>query len=262
MIADLDSSAAASTAPLLNAAGILQVAPGAGYPGLTRRAAGTGPGEPQRFVPAGDEERTYVRLLAPDSELAGPMIAAARGARTVAIEREATAAGTALGDALLRSARAAGLRPVTSSRSAGAVIYAGEDAETAAGVFDSVHAANPGARLIGGDALARAGLAEQLDRGARRRLSLISHAPAVSPAFARRFRTRFDRAPGPYAAVGYEAMALILDGIRRAGDRANIRPVLNQTVLASRRTRTLLGDYRIDPAGDTTRRATQLLPAG
>ena len=49
--------------------------------------------------------------------------------------------------------------------------------------------------------------------------------PPAGRDFARRFRAEYGRAPGRYAAYGYEAMALILDSIDRAsdpGDRASV----------------------------------------
>ena len=84
---------------------------------------------------------------------------------------------------------------------------------------------------------------------------LVSSAPepGSTPAlrrFEQSFRERFDRAPGPYAAVGYEAMRTVLAAIARAGDRAGSRQaVIDAYFDPAERRGTLLGDYRIAPDG-------------
>ena len=45
-----------------------------------------------------------------------------------------------------------------------------------------------------------------------------SQLPASGQRFLRAFQQRYHRTPGRYAAYGYEAMAVVLDSIRRAGD--------------------------------------------
>jgi hypothetical protein len=178
------------------------------------------------------------------------MVEQAGDARRIVVEEEGSAAGRALG-AELRELIGRN-RLATDTARADAVIYAGDDAENAFGVLDSVARENPRALLIGGDALARAGLADRLDS---RRLRLVSAAPELDPAFAARFERALGRRPGPYAAVGHEAMALVLEGVRSLGEDAAVRPRLVRAVLGARRRGTLLGDYAFDPFGDTTRRA-------
>ena len=51
-IGDLNSGATQLSLPILNQAGIAQLTPGSGYPGLTDKVAGvTGPGEPDKYYP-------------------------------------------------------------------------------------------------------------------------------------------------------------------------------------------------------------------
>src|SRR3954464_533275 len=50
-----------------------------------------------------------------------------------------------------------------------------------------------------------------------------SQLPASGQRFLRAFRQRYHRTPGRYAAYGYEAMAVVLDSIRRAGDSGDDR---------------------------------------
>jgi branched-chain amino acid transport system substrate-binding protein len=80
--------------------------------------------------------------------------------------------------------------------------------------------------------------------------------PAELPPSGRRmlrgFRVRFRREPGPYAAYGYEAMAVVLDSIRRAGDSGDDRDSVVNAFFDTRDRHSVLGTYSIDDVGDTT----------
>jgi branched-chain amino acid transport system substrate-binding protein len=251
MIGPAGSGTATATVPLLNAAGILEVTPGAGYAGFTEEVR---PGEPERWQPSG--RRTFARLAGHDGEQARALLAAAaeasgRSAPRVLIEREPGA----IAGALVAALRAAGARVVEDPARADAVVYAGEDVETAAGVADSLAREAPGTPVVLPDALTRAGVAARLSGPARRSAVLVSSAPepGSTPAlrrFEQRFRERFGRAPGPYAAVGYEAMRSVLAAIARAGERAGWRQaVIDSYFDGGVRRGTLLGDYGILPDG-------------
>jgi ABC-type branched-subunit amino acid transport system substrate-binding protein len=71
--------------------------------------------------------------------------------------------------------------------------------------------------------------------------------------FATRFERRFQREPGPAAAYGYEAMGLVLQGIREAGtDASSFRDDMRNAVIGAHRDGTVLGSYSITDQGDTT----------
>jgi ABC-type branched-subunit amino acid transport system substrate-binding protein len=84
---------------------------------------------------------------------------------------------------------------------------------------------------------------------------LVSAAPVPGSTpqlrrFEAAFRERFGRDPGPYAAIGYEAMRSVLAAIVRAGERAGTRQaVIDAYFAAAERTGTVLGDYRIAARG-------------
>ena len=246
VIGPAGTPAARAAVPVLNAAGILQVTPGAGYPGFTAR---TGPGEPERWQPSG--RRTLARLVGDDRAQAKALLDAA-GTKRVAVEQEPGAAA----DALVAALRAAGAHFVEDPARARAVIYAGEDADNAVGVLDGLAREAPKARLVVPDALTRAEIAGRLSRAARRRAVLVSSAPepASTPELRRfeaRFEQQFARPPGPYAAIGYEAMRSVLAAIEAAGDDARRRQAVIDAYFAAGEQRgTLLGDYRITPAGE------------
>ena len=56
----------------------------------------------------------------------------------------------------------------------------------------------------------------------------------------------------PGAAYGYEAMSLLLDAIRRAGDGGSDRGSVLDEVLSTRDRHSIIGEYSIDGNGDTT----------
>lgn len=244
------SDTALATAPLLNAAGILEVTPGAGYPGLTVHA---GPGEPARWQPSG--RRTLGRIVGDDRAQAPALLAAARAASggkaqpRVAIEQEPGR----VADEQVQELRQAGARVVEDESRADAVIYAGEDPQNAAGVADGL--AREGTPVVLPDAVTRGGVAEHLSAQAKRRAVLVSSAPepGSTPALRRfeaRFRAQFRRSPGAYAAVGFDAMNAVLDALRSAGDRAGIRQrVIDAYFRPGVRRGGLLGDRRVAADG-------------
>jgi branched-chain amino acid transport system substrate-binding protein len=251
VIGPAGSGTATAAVPLLNAAGILAVTPGAGYAGFTEAVR---PGEPERWQPSG--RRTLARLAGDDTEQAAALLAAARAATgerdpRVLVEREPGP----VADALVAALRAAGANLVEDPGRADAAVYAGEDPESAAGVADGLAREAPGVAIVLPDALTRAGVAGRLGAAARRRAVLVSSAPepGSTPAlrrFEQAFRARIGRAPGPYAAVGYEAMRSVLDAIARAGDRAGSRQaVIDAYFDPAVRRGTVLGTYRITAGG-------------
>ena len=60
------------------------------------------------------------------------------------------------------------------------------------------------------------------------------------------------RSVDPYAIYGYEAMALGLDALRRAGANADRRDAVVDALLATKDRQSVIGTYSIDPNGDTT----------
>jgi ABC-type branched-subunit amino acid transport system substrate-binding protein len=270
LIGPLGSDTAMAAVPLFNGAGVLEVTPGAGYPGFTEPL---GPGEPERWQVGGRD--TLARLAGDDIAQAPALLAAAGGRdKRVAIEQEPGP----VADAMVAALRDAGARIAEDPAAADAVVYAGEDPVNAAGVADGLAREAPDATIVLPDALTRAGVAGRLSPAARRRAVLVSSAPepGSTPAlreFEARFRETYGRAPGPYAAVGYESMRSVLAAVGRAGERAGSRQAVLEAYLdGTPRTGTLLGDYaiaadgRVDPARWTafrfTRGGREYLPLG
>ena len=215
VIGTTDSQGARASIPLLNEAGFLHVALGAGYPGFTGRFL---PGEPERWFPAGG--RNFARLVGDDRAQA-PALVRAAGARRIVVEAEGGADGAALATEIRRAAAAAGVKVVAEPGRDGAVIYAGEDPLAAAEVAESVARESPETRVVLPDAAVRNGVEKRLKGAAARNTVLVSSAPepGSTPAL-REFEAAFERAygrrPGPYAALGHAAMETVLDALNAA----------------------------------------------
>ncbi len=209
VIGDLDSATARVSVPLLNAAGILHVSPGAGS---------TTFGQPS-------DTPTLARLVPSDGAQAAALATAARG--RVAVEAEGSEAAQALASAV--QARVG--RTVDTAR-ADTVVYAGSDAVNARGVVEGVLEVNRRARVLLPQELWTTDLPAQL-RGPRVRFETTVSAqdpPGFDAAFARAFP---GVAPGPLAKVGWSAMRAVLDAIRRAGPGAQSRQAVVEAFLTA-----------------------------
>ena len=246
-IGDLDSGATRVSLPITNQAGIAQISPASTAVELTRLSPAGG-ASPDRYQPG--DRRTFARVV-PADDVQGR--AAARwaermGVRAVAVAGDGSAFGRVLADAFRGEAAGQGLRIGPGDPEL--IYYAGD----AAG-FREATAGLPERPTIGSDALVNPAF---LPTVAGRRLFVTSQfldptlLPARGKRFARRYRQRFGRRAEPAAAYGYEAMALLLDAIRRAGEQGDVREVVVDEVLESRNRKSAIGTYSIDGNGDTT----------
>src|SRR4051794_18995348 len=189
-IGELDSEPTRASVPITNDAGLVQVSPGAGGVDLTQPAAGY-PDSPDRYRPSGSPN--FARTVPADDVVAD-------AAANWVSELGATAAlagsdGSAFADLAAAEFRAA----------------AGEHGiqvgPTVHGREVALYSAADGTFTFGGQSYA---VSAELD-------------PSRLPDrdFAAQFQHRFNRAPGPYAAYGHEAMGLVLQSIAGAGTDAS-----------------------------------------
>jgi hypothetical protein len=117
---------------------------------------------------------------------------------------------------------------------ADAVLYVGVAGSGAIGLWRDLHGHDTGMWLLGSEGVAEEWLAQGMDASAAE-------------------RTRFFVAQrAPFALYGYEAMALVLDAIERAGDEAEDRRAVRDELLATTDRDSVLGTYSITPLGNTT----------
>jgi branched-chain amino acid transport system substrate-binding protein len=225
-LGDFHSSQVECTAPILGAAGLLQVAPVATYVGLR-----------------GD---TLVRLMPHDGvgarAIAGWLVQA--GMRKLLVVHDHDEGyGEPVGAMCAQAARDRGLEvrarrvwdhdetPADDLGAAGAVLYVGVAGSGAVGLWHELHAARPELWLLGSEGVAAGWLAQALDQAAAE-------------------RTRFFVANrAPLAFYGFEAMSLILDAVAAGGDD---RAAIVGAARATRERDSIIGRYSIDADGHTT----------
>ena len=76
--------------------------------------------------------------------------------------------------------------------------------------------------------------------------------PPAAQEFFKEFKAKYGKDPEPYAIYGYEAMAVMLDAIKRAGDKGNDRQAVVDEFFKTKGRDSVLGTYDIDENGDTT----------
>ena len=224
-LGDLHSGQIVETAPILAAAGLLQVAPVATYAAL--------------------QSDTLVRLTPHDGVGARAIAAWLHGqgvTRLLVVHDHDRDYGIAVGEMCTAAARDRGIdvrsRPVWDHdepmaddlEGAQAVLYVGVAGSGAVGLWRDLHAALPDAWLLGTEGVAQPWFAHEMGPGEAE-------------------RTRFFQGTrGSFDLYGFEAMALILDAIGDGDDRQAV-------VAAARATKdrdSVLGRYSIDEHGHTT----------
>jgi branched-chain amino acid transport system substrate-binding protein len=284
-IGDFNSGASAISIPLLNRARIAQISATNTAVGLTTAAPGSSPGEPQKYYPTGI--RTYVRVVPNDTVQANAQVQLEQSldcTRTFVVD-DGEVDGLEGAMSFAAAAQTAGLQIAGvqsfpphandyTSFAAGVAATAPDcimiSARTEAGaplVTEQLAAALPHALILGCSGLAEStyvdpalgGIPAALDRRVlvmSPMLGLPDYPPAAAD-FLRRYTVQFGP-PEPTALFGYEAMNLLLHAIARAthGGRG---PVLRSRVIdamfATHDRDSVLGNYSIDPNGDTTIRS-------
>lgn len=270
-IGDHNSDETALSAVNTNRAGLLQVSPTATYAGLTK-TVGAQAGEPERFFPSG--KRTFARVIPADDVLAAGLLRAVRqeGLRRVYVLDDRSVYGTGLTKLIRAAADDAGVELVDDARLTAAsgtpdglaramrdagirgLIFAGCIQAPTAQAF---HRAGRDLLIVTGDCQTQPAFVQGV-RDAGRALRIVSPAPEFgrpqAAEFAKRYEDRYGEIPGPQAYFAYEAMAAVLDAIRRAGERGDDRAAVVKAFFATRARRGVVGDYAIDARGDTTQR--------
>ena len=280
-IGDFNSGATAISLPVLNEAGLAQVSPSNTAVGLTTDEPGADKGEPDKYYPSG--KRTFVRIVPIDTIQGAALATLMRedGCENVFIVNDEEVYGAGLARNIERSAEAQGITVVGNSgidprspnyRSIAARLetegaecfaFAGTTPNNAVALFKDVHAALPDARLYGGDGVSDSPFVDPSEGGippevARKtKITVATLPPEEYPPAGRRFFEDYEKAyddatPEPYAVYGYEAARLVIDAIRRAGERGDERAAVVEQLFKTRGRESVLGTYDIDENGDTT----------
>jgi branched-chain amino acid transport system substrate-binding protein len=237
-VGELDSGTTRTSLPITNEAGMLQVSPGASAVDLTRAAPGSDQ-IPEGVQPSGS--RTFGRVI-PSDTVQGAAAAVAMNERHGIGRIRAVGAEGAYSSALIEGFESVSSAPEVAPGERADAIYAVSPVPRAGlpeGVGADVARYGADAQIVGSPPETR------MPRGS----VLISAAMAPS-------QLPQDQSPdavggGRFAAYGYEAMAVVLDSIDRAGDPLDRGSVVDAFFATTDR-KSVLGTYSIDDVGDTT----------
>jgi branched-chain amino acid transport system substrate-binding protein len=281
-IGDLDSGASAVSIPILNQAGIPQIAPRASAVGLTSAGPASQPGEPAKYYPA--HTRTFVRVAPSDAVQAAVQVSLQQslGCTRTYVLTDEEVDGEDFAASFNVAAQHAGLRVVATqqydplasnyralaatiaSSHANCVLVSAISGPNAVPVTRQVAAAMPKALIFAGAGEAQSTFVTPAQGGVPltldRRLWITS--PALGPrAYSRagrEFLARFARMygpPEPDAILGYESMRLMLSAISTATDRGRKparRAAVLRAIFDTHDRHSVLGTYSIERDGNTT----------
>jgi branched-chain amino acid transport system substrate-binding protein len=272
-IGELDSRASAISIPILNSAGILQISPGSTYVGLTR-LEGADKGEPDKYYPSG--ARTFGRVIPADHLQAAAQLQwqSDMGCKRLYMVHDDVYGGgltklvgagavnkniEVVGDAQLSpTGDAAKLAAAIAQTSADCLFFGGAASDGAVNLWRAAHAALPRMKLFGSAGLADPAFTRRISPSAQAVTFLTqptlptSMYPKAGREFFGTYRKAFGAAPDPYAIYGFEAMAVALQALRDAGDRADNDQAVIDAFFRIRNRDSVLGTYSIDEHGDTT----------
>ena len=281
-LGEFNSGGTKISLPILNKAGIPQISPSNTYVGLTTDKPGSEPGEPQKYYPA--QTKTYARVVPIDDVQGAAIITTMKedGCKSVHIFNDKTTYGAGLARNIELSAKEQGLtvegndgtdknapnyRSLAAKVKADCFVGSGVTGENYVQVFKDVAAANPDVKLYGPDGVAEEAFTNPkkggipADVGARTKVTVATlgleefkkRKNAQAEKFFADFEEEYgDASPDPYSIYGYETMALALDTLKRAGDKANDRATVAKELLSTKGRDSVLGTYDIDENGDTT----------
>jgi branched-chain amino acid transport system substrate-binding protein len=243
-LGDFDSGATRASLPITNEARMLQVSPASAAVDLVQPFLGAGDQVPEEVQATG--ERTFGRVIPSDEVQAE---AAAGWAKRLGARRVGTVSdGSEFGRTMVRAFRQS-LQGTRLTRGRGDLLYYGGGPER---MPASLIQSSPDTVMASDVLLMRP------PSGPVRGLLVTSAAedpsqlPRAGERFVSAFTKRYGRQPRRYAAYGYEAMAVVLDSIQRAGGQGDDRKAVVDAFFDTQDRDSVLGTYSIDEVGDTT----------
>jgi branched-chain amino acid transport system substrate-binding protein len=273
-LGEFNSGASAISIPITNEAGILQVSPSNTAVGLTREQ-GADKGEPAKYYPTG--KRTYGRVVPADHIQAAAQVSYMKdnGVTKVYILNDKEVYGKGIADQVATIGKAQGLQILgnegidtkaanfrslaakVKSSGADAMFFGGITQNKGVQLWKDVYAANPSIKLFGPDGVAESAFSEKI--GDAEKNTFITNPtldpklyPAAGKEFFKAFKDKYGKDPEPYAIYGYEAMGVVLNAMKTAGDKCNDRQAVIDAFFNTKGRESVLGTYDIDENGDTT----------
>lgn len=276
-LGEFNSGGTKVSLPILNKAGIPQISPSNTYIGLTTDEPGSEPGEPDKYYPTG--KRTYARVVPRDKIQGAALVSVMKedGCKTATLWNDKSVYGAGLARNIKQSAEAGGLtieneqgtdknspnyRAIASKVKSDCFVWAGVTGENGVQVYKDVASANKTVKLYGPDGVTEEAFSNPKEGGipasvgARTKTTVATlgaeDLPGSAPIIEKFKQTYNTDTVDPYAIYGYETMALALDALKRAGDKANDRDAVIEALLSTKDRESVLGTYSIDANGDTT----------
>ena len=273
-LGEFNSGASAIALPILNRAPILQVSPSNTYVGLTR-PEGADKGTPDKYYPS--DQRTYGRVVPADHIQAAAQVKLMGEQRCTKLyilnDRETYGSGIARsvakgaeenGIAVLANdgidEKGQNYRAVANTiraKGADCFFFGGNTYGGAIQLWKDVYATNPAIKMFGPDGVAESSFYAKVGAPGKNTFITVSTLPAkyyppAAQKFFSDFKAKYGKAPETYAIYGYEAMSVVLDAIRRAGDKGGDRQAVIDAFFATKDRDSVLGRYAIAANGDTT----------
>ena len=276
-LGEFNSGGTKVSLPILNKAGIAQISPSNTYIGLTTDEPGSEPGEPDKYYPTG--KKTYARVVPRDKIQGAALVSVMKeeGCKTVTLWNDKSVYGAGLARNIKLSAETASLtieneegtdknspnyRSIASKIKSDCFVWAGVTGENGVQVYKDVASAAPDAKLYGPDGVTEEAFSNPKEGGipaavgARTKTTVatlgVEDLPAAGPTL-EKYKAKYKtQTVDPYAIYGYETMALALDVLKRAGDKANDRAEVVKQLFATKDRDSVLGMYSIDANGDTS----------
>ncbi len=285
-IGEFDSAASEVSIPILTAAGIAQVGAASTDASLV---AGAGAGAAHDGAhPASD---TFLRIVPNGSvEAASDLMAMSQAhCARVAVANDSGLDGLALAKSLQLERHHYGvdvvgmsvLNPSASgdgvyleaiaSKHVDCFLFAGAVSPAVVRLTEAVHKELPEAKIFGSDGVCTQAWTNPADGGVPRSLDPILACTAVplsttneeTAQFLAAFKAKYRVGdPDPYALVGYEAMELVLQTIRKLGPTGDSKSAVLRSLLTTRERASALGTYGFLSDGQTTLRSYGLYRVG
>src|SRR5215216_6932986 len=276
-LGEFNSGASAISIPIINQAAIAQISPSNTALELTKDPGPSGKGAPDKYYPAG--KRTYARVV-PADHIQG----AAQGdwmkelgVKKLYIANDKQVYGAGVAKTTADAAKLNGIQVVgndgidikapnyralaskVKSGGADAFFFGGITASNGVQLYKDVIAANPNIKMFGPDGVAQTSFTGKVPKEAQSRTYITvatidpKDYPPEGQKFFKDFKAKYGGAqPEPYAIYGYEAMSLLMDSMKRAGDKCNDRQSVIDQVFQTKGKKSVLGTYSVDKDGDVT----------
>jgi branched-chain amino acid transport system substrate-binding protein len=277
-IGDYNSGISKVTIPILNQGGVAQVSPSNTYAGLTTKAGGADPGEPDKYYPTG--KRTYARIVPIDTVQAAALVLTmkADGCKSVHVWNSKSTYSAGLAKNIVAAApkqgikvegndgydpKAANYRSLAANVHSDCFVSTGEIEQNANEGLKDVASAHPTIKIYesDGDCLNASadptkGVPPTVSGRFKCTIATLdpkSFGPEGKKFFANYSAKYHVPSPDPYAIYGYETMAVLLDSIKRASASGTLtRQAVVNALFQTKNRNSILGKYSLDAEGDTS----------